>query len=449
MRKGKTLPTILGLIILVIGTFFGAYFLNQQQVFKLGASADTMPKNLRMSNITDNSITVSWTTDRDSLGFVLWGDIESRITTVEKESDVKSLAHSVTVTSLTPQKRYFFKINSDGTEYDNEGIPWEVVTGASLGINRNSNLISGSVITATSEPARNALVYANISGYLLSTLTSNAGNFVFQLGNARASDLNSYAQIDEAQTLIEVFVQAPPAGISSAQVFPQAARPVPPVIIGQTHDFRNLPPSTIGGTPGVELNLPQGGNAQSRFSVPQDGAPVSSENVTLESIEQGESITTTTPEFFGTGPDGVELTITVESENPVTENVTVGTNGAWKWTPPTDLAAGLHRITIRWIDASGITRSLTRNFVVQAAEGPAFEASGSATLETSTPTPTTRPVSTSSPTPSVSSSPTSTPLPDDVPETGSLTPTLIFTILGMGIMFLSFVIWKFADAQSK
>lgn len=445
MRKGKTLPTILGLIILVIGTFFGVYFLNQQQVFKLGASADTMPKNLRMSNITDNSITVSWTTDKESLGFLMWGEIESKINSIEKESDIKSLAHSVTITSLTPQKRYFFKINSDGTEYDNEGIPWEVTTGASLGINRNSNLISGSVITATSEPARNALVYANISGYLLSTLTSNAGNFVFQLGNARTSDLNSYAQIDEAQTLIEIFVQAPPAGIAGAQVFPQAARPVPPIIIGQTHDFRNLPPSTIGGTPGVELNLPQNGNVQSRFSVPQYGTPVSSENVTLESIEQGESITTTTPEFFGTGPDGVELTITVESENPVTENVTVGTNGAWKWTPPTDLAAGLHRITIRWIDATGITRSLTRNFVVQAAEGPAFEASGSANLATPTPTPSPSP----SPVSSLSPSPVSSLVPDDVPETGSLTPTLIFTILGMGIMSLSFVIWKFADAQSK
>ena len=444
MAKTKKIPTILGLIILVISTFVGVFFLGQRQVFRLGASSDAMPKNLRISNISDSSLTLSWTTDKESLGFVLWGDTESKIVNIEKENDLKSFTHSITVNGLSPQKKYFFKINSEGTVFDNEGIPWSATTGKSLAVNKDQNLISGSLITAAGDPVKNALVYANISGYLLSTISSASGNFVFQLGNARIADLTDYLIIDEKGTLIEIIAHAPPIGIASAQVFPVSAKPVPPIIIGQTHDFKNLPPSTVGDSPSAELSLPEENfDFESGFDVlDEELSQTSEELVTLESVDQGEQITSTKPEFFGSGPKGEELTITVESENPVTQTVKVASNGLWKWTPPTNLAPGAHKITINWIDINGIKRQLTRSFIVQAGEAPAFEASGSASLATPTPTPLASPKPTAS---AGSPSPVSSLIPDDVPETGSLTPTIIFTILGIGIMSLSFVTWKYAE----
>jgi hypothetical protein len=442
-KKRNKLPTILGIVVLLLGTFFGVFLINSRQIFRLGAEGETSPKDIRVSNVTDTSLTISWVTDVESAGFVVWGASDSTVNSVEKESDLKSFTHSVTIDALKPETRYFYKINSDGALVDNKGIPWQTATGASLGLNKNSLLISGSVLTATGQPVKKSLVYANIGGYLFSTLSSDTGNYVFQLASTRSSNLSSYLQVSESQTPVEIFVQAGALGISSAQIFPQSAKPAPPLILGQTHDFRSLPASKSDGVPTASVDLPTDSEADSKFSVPDDiNKPTSSAVVTLENIDEGESVTSTQPEFFGDGPTGTTLTIKVESENPITEEVKVASNGSWKWTPPEGLAAGVHKITITWKDINGITRSLTRNFVVQAGEAPAFEASNSATTTTSTPTATATAKSTATSTAKATTIATSPP----TPETGSLTPTMLFTILGLGVTALSFAIWKYADA---
>lgn len=430
--KKRNLPTILGVVLLLVGTFLGVFLINSRQIFRLGAEGETSPKDIRISNATDTSLTISWVTDVESVGFVVWGISESGVDSIENESDQKSFTHSVTIDGLKPETKYFYKINSDGSLVDNKGIPWQTKTGASLGLNKSSVLISGSILTATGQPVKKALVYANVGGYLFSTLSSDTGNYVFQLANTRTSDLTSYSVINQAQTLVEIFVQAGSLGVTSAQIFPQSAKPAPPMILGQTHDFRSLPPSKNDGVPSASLDLPADSEEASKFEVPENiNAPSTSETVTLESIDEGESVTSTQPEFFGDGPKGETITIKIESENPITDEVKIASDGSWEWTPPEDLAAGSHKVTITWIDVSGITRSLTRNFVVQAGEAPAFEASQSAST-TTTPTPTSTPKAT------ISSAP--------VPQTGSLTPTLLFSILGLGVFTLSFAIWKYADA---
>ena len=444
VKKSK-LPTILGVVILLIGTFFGVFLINSRQIFRLGAEGASSPKDIRVSNTTDTSVTISWVTEVESLGFVLWGSSESVIDNVEKESDQKSFTHSVTIDGLKAQTKYFYKINSDGTLFDNQGISWQVTTGTALGLNKSSILVSGSVLTATGQTVKKSLVYANVGGYMFSTLSSDTGNYVFQLSNTRTSDLGNYFPINESQTLIELFVQTGSQGVSSAQVFPQSANPAPPLILGQTHDFRSLPPSKSDGVPSASLELPNEIESESKFLVPENlDSQSSTEVVTLENISEGESVTSTQPEFLGDGPSGETLTIKVESENPITETVKVSTNGSWKWSPPTDLAEGIHKITITWKDVNGITRSLTRNFVVQAGEAPAFEASASGSTATPTPTSTVKPTTTAKASVTPTASPTGT-LPP-TPETGSLTPTMLFSILGLGVIALSFAIWKYADA---
>lgn len=437
--KKKQLPTILGIILLAIGTFLGVFLVNKQQIFKLGASSDAAPKDIRVSNISDSAITISWITDLETEGFVLWGTSENDITTPEQETQQKSFAHSVTISGLSPQTNYFYKINSNGTEFDNEGIAWQATTKNQKQGNAQSFLISGSVLTATGQPIKKALVYANVGGALLSTLTSDTGNYVFQLGNI-GKDINP------GQTLVELFVQTGNQGVSSAQIFPQSARPAPPIILGQTHDFRGEPPSNEGDTPSALLDLPSDSQSESKLDVPDQEAPTTQEAVTLDSIQEGEEVTSTQPEFFGDGPKGTVITVKVESENPQSEDITVGNNGSWSWSPPEGLAAGVHKVTITWKDINGITRSLTRNFVVQAGEAPAFEASGSAQTQTPSPTPTATIKATAAPTASATASSSATPLPTAVPDTGSLTPTIILTIMGGGIFILSFVIWKYSNA---
>lgn len=459
MKKKSTIPTILGIIILLIGIFAGVFALRNAQVFKIGASTNISPKDIRVSNITDNSATISWTTDKETSGFIAWGTSQGDTSKVAQEdaSSQKYFSHSIPLSGLSPSTNYFYKINSDGTSFDNGGIPWQFTTGVTLDTNKNSILLSGSVISATSTPEVKSLVYASVGGYLLSTLTSDNGNFVFQLGNARTPDLTNYAQIDLGSTLVQISVVAPPDGVASAQIFPQSGNPVPAIVIGQVYDFRSSPANNQGENPNVNLNLPQNASQSSKFNVTAPPSSTSSGSVILESLNEGEVITSQKPQFFGKGPGGESITITVHSQDPVSATVQIPKSGSWSYSVPTDLTPGNHTITISWIDASGITRLLTRDFVVKAGEVPAFTASQSGATATPTATPTPTVVPTTTPTGSPHTSPTATPrvtltptptasgtaMP--VPITGDLTPTLILFIMGVAVVAFSFAVWRIAE----
>ncbi len=449
MIKKNTIPTLLGVIILIAGSFAGVFLLRNTQIFKIGADAAAQPKNIRVGNISDTSVTVSWTTDKQTTDFLVWGKTSGSLNKTENEDTgtQKYFNHSITLTGLSPSTNYFYKINSGGTSFDNSGVPWQFTTGLALGSNKNSILISGSVINASGIPEKRVLVYADVEGYLLTTQTSDTGNFVFQIGSVRTSDLQNYAQIDPAATLIQLSVQATPDGIASAQIYSQSANPVPPIIIGQSYDFRNEPINNQGGNPNANLNLPQDTEAKSKFNVSAPSETPKPTSVILESLTEGETVTSEKPQFFGKGPGGTTLTITVHSDTDLTGNLQIPQNGSWTYAVPSNLEPGKHTITISWIDVSGITRFLTRNFVVQAGEIPSFTASqsGSTASPTSSPTlaPSASPRATVAPSPTSSPEASATAVP--VPVTGDLTPTLLLTIMGLIVMAFSFVVWKTAE----
>ncbi len=441
MKKINKIPTILGIVILLVGTFAGVFFLNMNQVFQIGADTEATPQDIRTSNISDSSATISWSTAKETADFILWGDSANNTTKIEKETenDQKFFNHSINLTGLKPNTTYFFKINADGTSYDNKSIPWQFTTGAQLAINQNSMPVSGSVITASGKPSSRALVYMTIGGYLMSTLTSDSGNFVFQLSSVRTPDLQRYLVVDAAQTLLEISVVGGPGETASAKIFPQSASPIPPIVFGHVEDFRSLAPSKDGQTPDANLNLPANSTSESKFKVASSSGSTAPTSVILESLTNGETVATDKPQFFGKGPGGEEITITVRSENPITETITIPKSGSWSWSVPTNLAPGAHTVTVSWIDANGITRQLTRNFVVSASELPAFEASSSGTLATPAAS------GAATPKPTLTPKPTASATAEPVPVTGDLTPTLLLSIMGLAVTLFSFAIWKLAE----
>src|SRR3972149_3701031 len=121
--KPSKIPTIIGVVLLIVGLGAGVLLVQNRQIFRLGASQESIPKDVRITNTTDTSFTVSWTTEREVLGFISWGDNENSLTrTEEDEVGAPGVTHTLSVKSLTPQTEYFFKINSGGTEYDNNGL---------------------------------------------------------------------------------------------------------------------------------------------------------------------------------------------------------------------------------------------------------------------------------------------------------------------------------------
>src|SRR5258708_3096776 len=370
MRQSK-IPTIIAILLLLGGVAAGVFLISTRQIFKLGASPDVAPQDVRISNIGSTSFTVSWITDKATIGYLEYGKSESLGQTTQAESTPSSF-HFVNVNSLSPSTSYFFKINSGGASYDNSGLSWNRKkrgTGLAQPI-----LISGSVTDALGAPASGIIVYATVTNAsIFASQTTANGSWLISLNNSSVTK----------DTLVQIFVQGGAKGIASAQVIASSANPAPIIKLGQTYDFRNqgAVTSTTSANPTSSIIIPETTTqvaTQSGFNVINSGA-TSPKTVTLQSTTEGETLTSAKPQFFWSGPAGTKITISVHSNTPINGTTTVDTTGSWNWIPPTNLDPGTHTITLSWKNASGILQTLTRTFVVSAAEGPAFVGTPSAT----------------------------------------------------------------------
>ncbi|NCN24450.1 MAG: hypothetical protein GW945_03140, partial [Candidatus Pacebacteria bacterium] len=76
----KRIPTFIGLGVLVIGLVVGTIFLGKGSgVFAPRAAPETTPTNVRLTNITDTSFTVSFTTSSPAIGSVKYGEVENKL----------------------------------------------------------------------------------------------------------------------------------------------------------------------------------------------------------------------------------------------------------------------------------------------------------------------------------------------------------------------------------
>lgn len=438
MKNHIKLPTILGLLVLTFGLMAGIFLIKKNQDFQLGANVAATPQNVRLSNITDVSLTVTWTTEVPSQGFVKWGTSNNSFSEValEENNNEKQLVHSVNLTGITNSANVFIKINSEGQDYDNNGIPWQTTTLASGFLPRSPNLTSGTILQVDGVTPAKALVYLTINGKLLSNLTSDEGTFVVPV--------SSYIENLTDNTIIEISVQDGNGITSQAVIYPRAARSVPTMVMGKTYDFRTITANDNETQPESSLSIPESVEVSSRFEVTRS-EPTQTGEVTLESHDNGEIITTTDPEFFGSAPENTQIEISVESELQ-TDTVVADTTGQWDWSPPNNLEPGEHKVTIKWKDANGILRTLTRSFVVSAADGPAFESSSSGNLITPSPRPTQTPIATVAPVQTLIPSATAFATQMPTPETGSLTATLGLFIMGMGVLLSSIFVYKKSNA---
>lgn len=449
MNNNKKIPTLIGVLVLVFGLAGGVVLVNKDTIFKLGASPEATPKDVRITNITDTSFTVNWVTDKQTSALVKWGETSNLGKTALPEVGTKTTsAHTVTIRNLVKNKTYYFTINSGGVDNTNSGIPWSVTTLSS--VSPDVSHVSGTILLSTGTPADDAVVYVDAPGMTeQSTTTSSSGNWILALPVSETA----------GDTLLNIYVQGGTAGIATAQVYLASANPVPTISLGKTYNFLSTTQTNVDGVPDSSVKLPTSDtsstNQQSRFNLETTATPQPPVNtVTVKSVEEGETIYTASPEFFGDGPVNSAITVTVHSSVPITQNVVVASDGSWKWTPPTNLEDGSHTITITWKDAKGVIQSLTKNFTVVAnAQEPSFVSTPSGTLAptpkvTATPTvaptlkptvipsvsPTVKPTVTPTATISATVKPTKTASPSALPVAGSPFATIAFISTGIAMI---------------
>jgi len=239
----KRIPTLLGIVVLVVALIAGTLLLGQGPgVFAPRATPTTTPKKIKITNVTDNSFTISFITDDSTPGFVKYGTQANSLKSQASDdrdqlsgtvSDYK--IHHVTVRGLQPTTSYYYTLGTgSGASFDNNGSPFTIKTAARSGAPSAAKTIYGSVSTQTGGPAEGAVVYVSLANAgEMSSLVKASGSWAVPLSNARTKDGSGYAQItDEDNLIIQVQGQLPNDTLSFNTTVSQA-QPVPTLTFGQ------------------------------------------------------------------------------------------------------------------------------------------------------------------------------------------------------------------------
>ncbi len=459
MKKSLRLPTILGLLLVLGAIVGGVMLIKQGPTLFIKASPSLMPNQLKVTNITDTSLAISWVTEQATSGFIKYGTDNNLTFTATDDRDQLSgktgefFTHHVTLKNLKPTTNYLFKIGSGNKLFDNNGQPYQITTAPTpKGSPPPNDVAYGTVVDQNGNPVEGAIVYLSLANTNPSSaLTKSSGSWVIPLNLVLSADLNSWASYDKQASIEEIFVQAGPLGTATAVATTKNDSPMPKIILGQNFDFRQIAEEKPQSTP-TPQKTEQEATSASKFNVEQTATPSATSAAQLKILnpEPNEKINTQKPEFLGIGPAGETLTITVESPATYSGTIKVDSQGNWRWTPPANLEPGEHKLTVSYKDKDGVIQKITRTFVVLAAGGselPAITATPSATSTPSaTPSATPTPTKTASPSPtptSTASARVSMPSTETgVPSSGYLTPTFLVFIMGISLIFLGLFIKK-------
>jgi len=406
--KEKHIPSIFGLILLLIILFLGIKLSLSKTTLFSSASGSCLPIGVQITNLTHHSLDLSFTTSSSCLSLL---EINSRRLPNFQES---SLTHYFRVDNLNPGIDYSYSISSGGKIYK---LPdYKVKTGSKPVLEApTSNLAWGKVVKADFTPSPNTIVYLSVSGALpLSAITDSGGQWHISLANSFSESKNSW--FSPPPSVPEDLVVYSPDGILT-QISHTTSQndPVPDIIVGQ--NYLSSPPPPDSGL------LPTG--------------PSSPSDTRLEvsNPAEAENIHTLRPDIFGVGPASSQLQIKLESFPVYEDSVITARDGSWNWSPPQNLSPGTHTLTVSYQDAAGLLKTIKRSFIVDAASGSdplSFTATPSATIR---PTPTLIPTEIPTPIPTIRTSKPST--KSGVPVTGSILPGLMLVLFSIFALILS------------
>ncbi len=423
----REFPALLGLLIIIVGILVTTFLVKSGNLFQTKAGPTQNPKDVRITNVTDTSFTVSYTTDDKVIGTLNLGTSENNLDqTILDDRDQLSQAvnahnvHYITAKGLDPETKYFFKITSGTSQFDNNGSDYFVVTGSTINTDPPSqNPISGNVVQEDSSPLSEGIAYVSINGAEdLSTLVKSAGNYILPLNSARTNDLTNYFTFDD-NSIINIEIQTPNQS-SSVSVSQNQINPVPLITISNNYDFSSpITPS------------PTENSAQTSFS---DLNSIKGSSEPIISIpSKNQEFNSQRPQFKGMALANEIVEISIHSDEKIKTQVSTDGNGNWTFTPPNPLSEGNHTITISSINSSGIVKNITQNFSINSsAPNPSVTQTPEPTQDL-TPTPTEEVIT---PTASLTPAPT-------LPPTGSssvimtMITALFTTFVGITIFLLT------------
>ena len=414
----KRIPTLLGIILIFFGVAITTLLVGQGSILVTNASPTQQPKNVRITDVTGSSFTVSFTTDSSVTGSLSYGTSptvgQSALDVRDQQSVSAHRIHYINVTGLNPQTKYFFTIISGQDTYMNNNQPFAVTTGPVIpGQPNQLNSLAGKVILPRGVPPQEAIVYLTLNNsQVISSLVKPDGTYTLQLSGLRTNDLSAYYQLLNNES---VKLLAYGDGLTSNVILSSTQTSIPVITLSNDYNFtqnQNPSASTSAGL----ASFPSLSSTSSASQTPKILSP-----------QKDQGFTDQQPLFKGTALPGKSVQIIIHSAQEVQSNTTTDTSGYWSYRPPAPLAPGNHTITITTVNASGLLTTLTQSFIVYA--------SGTQVSQSATPSATLTPTVTPSPTIIVYATQIPTPTPTasvvtDLSQTP--TPTEILAPTGTG-----------------
>jgi LPXTG-motif cell wall-anchored protein len=374
------IPTLFGISIIVVGLSVTTLLVKTQTFTKISAQENNQPQEVRITNITDTSFSVSYKTVAKIEGTLNYGLNSSLGQTAFDENDspqdLKSrIIHSISVKNLTPQTKYYFSIISGGETYLNNDQNFEVDTAPALPTTEN-NRLEGKIINPDSTPLSEAIIYITTeNSQVVSTLVNKDGTYSLALNNILTSDLSNRFSFSD-NSVIKMLVLGENEKSNIILYYSQVGS-IPLVTISNNYDFRQENQETA--TPSA--------NFQDFPSLQSSGSSTKKTgSLKIVSPSKDETPSDQTPVFKGTGVPDQDVQIIIHSDEKIDTSVSSDSSGNWTYTPSAPLSPGTHTITVIAKDAAGILRTITQSFVVFAAENPTPTPLANAQEPTITPT---------------------------------------------------------------
>lgn len=352
----KRIPTLLGILLLLSGLAITTVLVRNGTLTISRASPSETPNNIQVSNITDTSFVVSYTTASKTLGAVTIRTSDGTKTFFDERTTQNTQTslynvHFIALTTLTPKTTYTFSIQSGGSIFLNNGVPFTVTTGATLPVPNQKQLLQGTIVTDSNAFPQEAIVYAKTSqSQIISTLLQTNGSYTLDLSSLRTANGNAYQSVQPFD-LVQMQIDGG-EGSSTIVLLAKQAASVPQIILSQDYDFTLATPLIT--RPPQTASFPVFANPQSL------GKAISVQSLPTGIIDQR-------PVFKGIASPGASVTIEIHSTSPLDSSVQADQNGNWSYRPPMDLAPGQHTISITAPSANGISKTITQTFTVYAA----------------------------------------------------------------------------------
>ena len=402
-KKEKKIPTILALLLLVISLSSMIYFDNRYHTLDTSAREQNLVENVKFTNVTDSSFTISWFSKKDTVGTVrLDTQPDSKVFLDDLDTDSiprPRKSHHITIKNLSADTSYnVIILNSE----DNPAFTQQTAT--VLDNVLNIPPAHGSLAISTEETASDAIVYLKVSNNAqLSGRTDSMGIWAIPLHNIRTEDLLQRPKIadnDLVQIVAKTGTDQESIGVIDIRSIKQNIT-IPQMKIGHSYNFIDL----ISKKDSLTYDLGQrvlgsedkNGQTVKKFEVifPESGNYTTIDNQ---------------PRIRGIGIPQGEISIILNS-TPQSGKAIVASDGTWSWRPPIKLEPGLHHLQIQGFDEKGNLITINRQLIVfKSGEQVLGDATASASL---TPTQIITPTLLPSPTitPSIPPSQTQTPTP--------------------------------------